>query len=99
MPYLYCEKHGEEREAPLRERSRESFNGEGVVVVKSNLISGPWLCDSCNRTLNKGDPASIVSFLTEEMADNFYAYDFSYERNYFEFEGDDVALYGPEWPE
>jgi hypothetical protein len=101
MPYLYCEKHGHEREAGIIERQevyREA--DETVLVVSGTLISGPWLCDRCNAQLRKADTAYLVSAFPSHCRDDLHDYDFGYERQYFAMTADDRATaYGADWPD
>ena len=101
MPYLYCEKHGREREAGIIERQnlyREA--DETVLVASGTLVSGPWLCDTCMAQLKAGTAAVLVSAFPSHCRDDLYDYDFGYERQYFAITDDDRATaYGADWPD
>ena len=101
MPYLYCEKHGREREAGIIEQQDEYREAaENMLVAGGTLVSGPWLCDSCNAQLRKGDTAVLVSAFPSHCRDDLYGYDFGYERQYFAMKASDTATaYGAEWPD
>jgi hypothetical protein len=101
MPRLYCEQHGREREARIIEQ-QENYRqvDETVLVASGTLVSGPWLCDSCNADLSKGDIAVLVSAFPNHCRDELYNYDFGYERGYFAMGKSDTAtVYGAEWPD
>ena len=57
MPYLYCDKHGHEREADIiKGQGKYRQADEIVLVVSGTLIGGPWQCDSCNASTQEGQP-------------------------------------------
>lgn len=95
MPYLFCKRHGRQHEASSR-GSQEEYQqiGETVVIVSGTLISGPWQCDRCNAALNKGDAAYLVAAYPSHYADELAAYDYGYERRYFQVEKATVKVYG-----
>jgi hypothetical protein len=101
MPYLYCEKHGRERETGIIDRQDDyRLADENVLVTCGPLVSGPWLCDSCNTKLKPGVTAVLVSAFPSHFRDDLYNYDFGYERQYFAMQGSDTATaYGAEWPD
>ncbi len=101
MPYLYCQQHGQQQEASTIARQDElRMEDESVLIVSGTLISGSWLCDSCNAQLGKGDRATLVSAFPSHCRDDLYHYDFGYERQYFAMTGSDTATaYGADWPD
>ncbi len=101
MPYLYCEKHGREREAGIIKREDEYRRADETVLVASGtLISDRWQCDRCNAPLRKGDAAWLVSAFPSHCRDDLHDYDFGYELQYFAMTGSDAATaYGAEWPD
>ncbi len=101
MPQLYCEQHGQEREADTIEHQDElRQEGETVLVISGTLATGPWLCDRCNAPLGKGDRATLVSAFPSHCRDDLHGYDFGYERQYFAMTANDQATaYGADWPD
>jgi hypothetical protein len=101
MPYLYCEKRGREREAGIIERQADYRQADEIVlVVSGTLVSGPWLCDSCNVQLREGHRAWLVSAFPSHCRDELYEYDFGYERQYFAMKPTEAATaYGVPWPD
>jgi hypothetical protein len=101
MPYLYCQKHGREREAGIIERQDDYREADETVLVASGtLVSGPWLCDRCNAQLRPGHTAVLVSAFPSLWRSDLYDYDFGYERQYFAMnESDTATAYGVEWPD
>jgi hypothetical protein len=101
MPNLYCETHGREREADIVERQAVYRQADETVLVASGtLVSGPWLCESCNAQLRAGTTAILVSVFPSHCRDDLYDYDFGYERQYFAMSGSDTAAaYGARWPD
>ena len=77
MPHLYCEKHGREHKARTSER-QELYRqeGESVLIVKDRLISGPWLCDSCNAVLKRGTLAYLCIAYPRFVTESLREYDF-----------------------
>ena len=99
MPRLYCETHGREDEASTIERQEHyRQEGESVLIVTGKLRSGPWLCDRCNETIDRGSVAYLVTGLPHWITEGEPRYDFAYERRYFGGRYDRVAVYGAEWP-
>ena len=50
MARLLCETHGREEEAEtIRDQDKHRAENECILVVRGKLISGPWVCDRCNR--------------------------------------------------
>lgn len=101
MPYLYCRKHGQEREAGIVNQQEEYRHADEIVlVVSGKLISGSWACDSCNDEIRKGGRATLVSSFPSHCRDGLYSYDFAYERQYFRMTlADTATAYGAEWPD
>lgn len=101
MPYLYCEKHGCEREARIIEQQHMYRQAdETVLVAIGTLVSGPWHCDSCNARLRPGNTAMLVSAFPSHCRDDLYDYDFGYERQYFAMtESGKATAYGAPWPD
>jgi len=84
MPRLYCEDHGKEACKDYESETAESLEGQGILVTSQALKGGPWLCDRCNKALDRGDVAYLVVYLNPDMVDSFeHDYDFSYEYDYF----------------
>jgi hypothetical protein len=101
MSYLYCDKHGREREAGIVEQ-QDAYRqaGEMVLVVSGTLATGPWQCDGCNATLGKGKRATLVSAFPSPCRHELYDYDFAYELGYFAMTRNDTATaYGAPWPD
>jgi hypothetical protein len=101
MPRLYCEAHGREREAEIiADQDRYQQEGESVLVVSGKLISGPFVCDRCNKALAAGQPAYLISAMPGWVAEGLIDYDFGYEREYFAMAKTDTATaYGAGWPD
>jgi hypothetical protein len=101
MPYLYCEKHGQEHLARTVEHQDElRQEGESVLAVTGTLITGIWLCDRCNAELDKGDRAVWVYAFPSHCRPDLYDYDFGYELEYFAMTKSDTAtVYGADWPD
>ena len=99
MPHLYCEPHGQEDEASTIERQDYyRQRGESVLIVTGRLTSGPWLCDRCNETIDRGSVVYLVSGLPRWITEGEPRYDFAHERRYFGGRPDRIAVYGAEWP-
>lgn len=99
MPRLYCKQHGREDEASVIERQEHyRQEGESVLIVKGRLQTGPWLCDRCNDTINRGGVAYLTTCLPRWITEGEPRYDFAYERRYFGGRYDRIAVYGAEWP-
>lgn len=101
MPYLYCDKHGHEREADIiKGQGKYRQADEIVLVVSGTLIGGLWQCDSCNASLRRGNRATLVSAFPSHCRDDLCDYDFAYERQYLAMKGTDTATaYGADWPD
>ena len=101
MPYLYCERHGQEHEAGIVERQDESRQeGETVLVVSGRLNRGTWQCDRCGTQLRPGDRATLITAFPSHCRDRLYDYDFAYEREYLAMsKSDRAAVYGADWPD
>jgi hypothetical protein len=101
MPYLYCARHGSEREADIAaRRTVYRQEGETVLVVAGTLTSGPWMCDRCGDELDKGDQAWLVSSFSRSMHERLCDYDFGYELEYFAMtKRDQATSYGAAWPD
>lgn len=100
MPYLFCEEHGQAREADSR-TYQEHYDelGESVLIVSGRLKTGPWLCDRCNATIPRGGTAYLVTGFPRWIVESVNDYDFGYERGYFPMKGEErIAVYGAHWP-
>ncbi len=101
MPYLYCEKHGEEYEAAARAK-QDTYRqlGDIVLVVKGRLLSGPcYLCAHCYTELGKGQRACLIREFSHMVnREALEQYDFTYERYYFAAPHAEAASYGARWP-
>lgn len=99
MPYLYCAFRGRGHETRIIEQ-QESYRAEGesVLIVKGKLKSGPHHCDKCNARLNCGDDAALLSAFPRHIVEGTDAYDFAYERRYFDMGKAEAKLYGADWP-
>ncbi|MFO0890929.1 MAG: hypothetical protein U0790_17520 [Isosphaeraceae bacterium] len=100
MSSLYCKIHGRQKEAEaISDNDSMCKAGESVLIVHGRLISGPWLCDRCNAELNEGTEAYFEAIYPSTVTEGIFAYDFSYEREYFALDDeDDMAVYGAPWP-
>jgi hypothetical protein len=95
MPYLYCTDCAKKHRERFAAKTKESWEGEAALVVKGKLTSGPWLCDSCNKGLNRGrDSAYLVQYLSPGATTDLQYYDFAYERRYFKPSVKNVELFG-----
>ena len=101
MARLLCETHGREEEAEtIRDQDKHRAENECILVVRGKLISGPWVCDRCNRALNAGATAYLRTGLPKWVADGLVDYDFGYEREYFAMGREEkAAVYGADWPD
>jgi hypothetical protein len=76
-------------------KTTEQFEGEAVLVSKGKLTTGPWLCDSCNKKLQRNrHTAYLFQYLTPGAKRDLQCYDFAYERNYFKVALKNVELLG-----
>ena len=98
MPRLYCTKDGEAYLKSHVGRSEESYEGEGITVTKGQLLDSCWVCDKCNASLKEGDMAYLIMNWLPDMYEDFLYYDFGYERDYMDFELEDITVLGWEWP-
>lgn len=98
MPRLYCEPHGREHEArAIVQEATYRQLGESVLIVRGELISGPWLCDECHALLARGSRARLLTAFPLWVVEQMPAYDLAYERHYFAVEKAEVAVYGAAW--
>lgn len=99
MARLYCEEHGRQDEAQTIERQEHyRQEGETVLIIAGRLKSGPWLCDRCNDTLDRGSVAYLVTGLPRWITESEPRYDFAHERRYFRIDQAEVSVYGAAWP-
>jgi hypothetical protein len=101
MPYLYCERHGQEHEADIVGRQDElRQEGEIVLVVSGRLNRGTWECDRCSAPLRPGDRSTLITAFSSHCLGELYDYNFAYEREYFAMsQSDRAAVYGADWPD
>jgi hypothetical protein len=99
MPYLFCEEHGGEYQARVID-NQELYRqkGETILIVTGGLRSGRWLCDKCNAPLSTGSRATLAIAYPRYITESIHQYNFAYERQYFDMEKAEVALYGAAWP-
>jgi len=94
MPMLYCEKDGEKYLQSFVGRTKESFEGEAVLVTKGRVIVEGCRCDKCNVPIKYNDTGYLISFWLADMEEDFPEYGFGYEHDYLEFKKSDVRLFG-----
>ncbi len=99
MPYLYCAEDGEAYLRSHEGRSEESYEGEGITVTKGSLIVEGCRCDKCNIPMSEGEIGYLIMHWLPDMSEEFVMYDFGYERDYMDFELEDITVLGWEWPE
>lgn len=99
MARLYCERHGREHEAKtITQKQSYRQESESVLMTSGVLNSGPWLCDRCSATLDRGDTAYLFHPFTAYECEHMERYDFGYERRYFAAKSMEATVHGRRWP-